>query len=192
MRRHVCVAGACGLVQVVRLEWDKSARGGQGARNRNAVPVVFEVPADLLPGAGEVVIIESHWSNDNAFSEPFRNRSRRVSVTEKFGFGCVTFAAELEGLSARYQYDRTYGGAPDRWYLNCASGEGNPPGRVLTARFGSWVRLCYNGRFSDNDNGTWWYEQITVNAAWFDGPPSGQVFVSSEPSQEFRALSELS
>jgi uncharacterized protein (TIGR03067 family) len=44
--RRVMAAAPCGLVQVIHLQWTKSARGGQEACARNAVPQAFDVAAD--------------------------------------------------------------------------------------------------------------------------------------------------
>jgi hypothetical protein len=53
------------------------------------------------------------------------------------------------------------------------------------------MRISSNGRFSDSDTGSWWYEQTTVNVAAFRGEPSGQVFVRSEPVRDLRLLEDL-
>lgn len=60
-----------GLVQMIHLRWDKSARGGQGSRDRNAVPSAFEIPARELVGSNEQLCINvSHWDGQNVFVEP--------------------------------------------------------------------------------------------------------------------------
>lgn len=57
MRDRATATSACGLVQVTRLCWDKSARGGQGARDRNAVPDALSVPADELRDLGGLLLV---------------------------------------------------------------------------------------------------------------------------------------
>jgi hypothetical protein len=163
VRNRATVAEPCGVVQVIHLGWDKSARGGQGARHRNAVPQAFAVPvADLAAASGHLCVGISQWAERNAFAEPFSIRKMRVAVTEEFSFKCVAVSRDLDGLQVRYQYNQADGGAPDRWYLNSSSVCGEP-GRLLVVRPGQWVRVCYNGRFSCIDSGAWWYEQTTVN-----------------------------
>lgn len=95
------------------------------------------------------------------------------------------------GLEVRYRYDQAIGGAPDRWFLNWPSEPGGSPGRSLMVAPGQWVRVCYDGRFSCIDSGNWWYEQVTVNVAWFGGDPDGRVFFDSEPSGKLMALAVL-
>lgn len=192
MRTRPLVLAPCGLVQVIRLTWDKAARGGQGARDRNAVPRAFEVPSDrMLAVGGQLHVEESHWSDRNSFAEPFASKHKRISVGEEYRFGCVTVSQHPDGLLVRYQYDRAHGGAPDRWFFNAARGYGESPGRSFVVHLGQWVRVCYNGRFSCWDSGRWGYQHVTVNVAWFGGEPSGQVFVTSQPVQELKALADL-
>ncbi len=192
MRRRAAVAEACGLVQVVRLHWDKSARGGQGARDRNAVPQAFAVPAsDLAEVGGHLCVSVTHWGERNAFAEPFSARRERVAVADGFAFGCGLVSPHPDGLQVRYQCNRADGGAPGRWFFNWSTGSVESPGRSLVVRPGHWVRVCYNGRFSCIDSGNWWYEQSTINVAWFGGEPDGRVFLDREPAEELRVLADL-
>jgi hypothetical protein len=192
MARKIPMPTPSGLVQIVRLQWDKSARGGQGARERSAVPQSFAIPATELTGNSAQLHVEtSTWSERNAFAEPFSTRRHSVAISEGLKYGCVSVSAHLEGLQVRFEYDQANGGAPDRWFFNCPSGVGELPGRILLVGPEKWVRVCYNGRFSCIDSGNWWYEQITINVAWFAGEPDGRVFVAREPSHDFRALADL-
>ncbi len=192
MRKRVVETDPCGLVQVVQLHWGKSSRGGQAARNRNAVPQAFAVPAaDLAAAGGHLCVSVTHWGERNAFTEPFLVRRERVAVADGFTFGCVGVSPHPEGLLVRYQYTRTDGGAPDRWFFNWFTVAGESPGRPLVVRPGQWVRVCYNGRFSCIDSGNWWYEQSTVNVVCFGGEPDGRVFIDREPAEELRVLADL-
>jgi hypothetical protein len=192
MPRRVAVVTACGLVQVVRLHWRKSARGGQGTRHRNAVPQAFIIPdAHLADLDGALCIDESHWGESNHFTEAFQSRWLRVPVVEGYAYGCVRIYSHADGVQIRYQYDRANAGAPDRWFFNTATGYGESPTRQLTVQPGQWARICYNGRFSCFDTGNWWYEQVTVNVAWFVGEPDGRIFVDTKPDCELRMMAHL-
>jgi hypothetical protein len=178
-------------VQVVRLDWTKAARGGEGARARTAVPAASEVSAADLIGAGGVLCVDaSHWGDRNAFAEPFRSDRRRVPLADGFVVGCVTVSVSAAGLQVGYRYEPATGGAPDRRAF-APAGHRESTTRTLLARDGEWVRVCYNGRFSDFDFGDWYYQQVTVNVAWFAGEPDRRVFLDREPAQELRALAEL-
>ena len=175
-----------GLVQVIHLGWDKSARGGPGAQKRSAVPFAFEVQeGHLRDSRGHLLIEVLRWRKDNDFSEPLESRHERAPLADGYRFGCVTVSPHLEGLSVRYRWDWYGGGAPDRRFLDIG-GNGD-----LVVRPGEWMRICSNGRFSDADTGSWWYEQTTVNVAAFAGEPSGRIFVDNEPVRDLRLLEDL-
>jgi hypothetical protein len=192
MARVATAKTGCGLVQVVRVRWTKAARGGDGARARNAVPAAFEVPA-LAPASTEGLLCVDtfHWDERNGFAEPLSTDRHQVPLVDGFSFGCVGVVADAEGLVVRYQYNRGNSGAPDQWFFNSESGYGESPGRTLLVRGREWARVCYNGRFSCLETGNWWYQQVTVNVAWFAGAADGRLFLDREPTQELRALAEL-
>jgi len=174
------------LVQVIQISWNKSARGGLGARRRNSVPLAFEVhDGHLRDVRGQLQTQVLFWGMDNDFSEPLESRYERAPLEDGYGFHCVTVSANPEGLAVRYRWDADHGGAPARPFLD-VGGNGD-----FLVRPGEWMRVCYNGRFSDADTGTWWYKQTTVNVAAFMGKPSGRVFVGSEPVRDLRLLSDL-
>lgn len=191
MTRRAAVSGNCGLIQVVRLSWTKAARGGEGARARSAVPAAFEVPAaDLIGAVGVLCVDASHWDERTDFAQPSRSERRRVPLADGFAVGCVTVAAQAEGLLVSYRYEPATGGAPDRRAYNPA-GHPEATTRSLLVHDGVWVRVCYNGRFSCRDSGGWWYEQVTANVAWFACEPAGQLFLDRAPTQELRELADL-
>ena len=182
MARRVPRTSPSGLVQIVRLHWGKSARGGQGARDRNAVAQSFTIPpAELAGNGGHLNIYTALWGERNAFAEPLVVRTDRVPVGEGFTDRCVSVYPHPDGLQVRFQYDSVNGGAPRRGLSS----------RVLVARPDQWVRVRYNGRFSYLYDGNWYYEQTTVNVAWFAAEPDGRVFVHGEPAQELQALANL-
>ena len=191
MARRVTACRRCGLVQVIRLRWTKSARGGEGARARSAVPLSFEVHPDAFAGAEEMLCAEVTDRGEREFAEPFATDRLRVPLADGLTLGCVSVAAAPEGLSVRFEYSRPAGGAPDRWPLNVPAGLGQTQGRTMAVRDGEWARVRYNGRFSCTDSGNWWYEQTTANVAWFEGEPDPRVFLDREPAAELSALADL-
>ena len=181
-----------GLIQIVGLRWEKSARGGQGSRDRNSVPRSFAISrAELTKCDDSLFIDASHWGEPNAFAEPMTSRRHRVALGDGFRYGCVSVSADSNGLRVRFQYDMGNGGAPDRSYLNWPADEGEVAGRVLLVGPGQWVRVSYNGRFAGRDDGNWYYEQTTLNVAWFESEPDGCAFVNHEPHRELNSLADL-
>ena len=191
MARQRVEAIRCGLVQVIHQHWTKASRGGEGARARASVPLVFEVSTTGLTGTGEALCVDViRWGEHNAFAEPHSTDRRLVSLADGYTFGCVRVTADTQGLQAFYRHDGTHGGAPER-HVRTPVGHYESLGRTLCIRDGEWARVCYNGRFSDHGTGHWWYQQVTVNVAWFAGRPDGQVFLKREPFQELRDLADL-
>ena len=187
MARRSSVNAASGLVQVIQLEWSKASRGGEGARARAKVPSAFEVPATSLDDCGGKLCVEVwEWGDGNAFSRPFEVRRLHAPSQTGFNFGCVSVSAADEAIRVHFLYASAIGGAPDRWHLNWPGADG-PAGRTLFVRNGAWVRVLYNGRFTDYDTGRWWYQQVTVNVAWFTDTPDGRIFVDQEPNQSLNA-----
>ncbi len=60
------------FIQIIDLEWDKSARSGELAARRNAVPTAFALPA-RPPGqssGGLINIEKQYWNHSNGFVRP--------------------------------------------------------------------------------------------------------------------------
>jgi hypothetical protein len=192
MTRRAAAAVRCGLVQAIRLRWTKAARGGEGARARCAVPTAFEVPAVDFVSAEDVLCVDvSQWGDKDTFAEPFSASRKRIALAEGTTFGCVTVSAEANGLRVSYQYNWAHAGAPDRSFKRHRSDDGEAPVRTVLVRDQEWVRVCYNGRFTCIHTGDWWYQQVTVNVAWFAGEPDWRVFLDQEPVREIRELADL-
>src|SRR5688572_21900124 len=98
MSRAGPVVASCGLVQVVHLTWGKSARGGEAARLRNAVPLAFSFPLDQKAEGGEHLHIQEwHWGEANGFVAPLRTRCHSRPVGKGFGVKGVSVAAQSAG-----------------------------------------------------------------------------------------------
>ena len=52
----------------------------------------------------------------------------------------------------------------------------------------TWNRLRWAERFSDFDSGNWWYEHTVVNLALFAGAVDSDIFLNSEPANQFVSL----
>jgi hypothetical protein len=179
-------------VQLVVLRWDKSARGGEGARMRSAVPAAFAVPEDRMADCGGQLVLDAlDWAGRNGYSAPARRRFERSSLDDGVRAGSVTVTLDPSGLRLRYEYDPLRDGAPRRQLKGSATGNREPLAHERIVRAGKWVRVRSNGRFSDVDTGEWSYQQVTVNVAWFEGPPDGEVFLRRAPDQEIRVLADL-
>ncbi len=167
------------LVQMIKVEWSKSSRGGQGARNRNSVPSALTIPDDLLGRwRGEILVDSSYWNEANDFARPNRRESERLPPDKVLRIGSVSIALRAEGS------DVVRG--PETLAIRFI-----PLSREIFMCRREWARVVFNSRFSCIDSGNWWYEQVIVNAGLFDGRPASSVFVESRPAWEFRRLTRL-
>lgn len=181
---------ACsGLVQVTNVTWTKMSRGGDLARVRSAVPVVY--PSEPHPiEEGNLSIIIRNWREHNEFKTPGERQDSHILLTP-FQIGCAEISTSTNSLRLRFHYSQDSCGAPDRSYLNWSADESATTGKTITVHPGEWVQLRYNGRFTDVDSGMWWYEETTINLACVVNTPAKNVFFSQQPKHQLQFLAEL-
>ena len=80
------------FIQIIDLEWDKSARSGELAARRNAIPTAFAVPArpPRLNDGGLINIEKQYWNHTNGFVRPIYFKQEQQSLTEKQNLGCIS------------------------------------------------------------------------------------------------------
>ncbi len=167
------------LVQVIKVEWTKSSRGGQGARDRNSVPSALAIP-DVLLGrwTREILVNTTHWSEANAFAHPNRRESERLPANKVLRIDPVSIALGDPELAIGLDHETLL----VRFV---------PVRREIVLMRGDWARVVFNARYACIDSGNWWYEQVTVNAGLFGERPPDSVFVETRPTTVFRHLSRL-
>jgi hypothetical protein len=169
------------FIQIIDLEWDKSARGGELAARRNAIPTSFAVPV-RPPGqnGGELINIEKqYWNHSNGFVRPAYFKQEQQSLTEKHNLGCISVYYLKGELKIIYTWDHTVG-APRR-----------PLTKKLMLPSNKWAQIRWNGRSSRVVLGAWWYKQATVNIGLFDGQVKEDIFVNTKPDLQFEQLASL-
>lgn len=97
-----------------------------------------------------------------------------------FALGCVTIDWSGEYVSATFRYTRSCGGAPDRNWAH----------QTFHPAIDAWCQFVYNGRFSPDWDGDWWYEKTVVNIGLFTRlTPS--VFMVDAPAHRYDASGRL-
>jgi len=166
-------------IQAICTCWDKSSRGGTDALPRNRVPEAVSFPPSAsAPKPGEYVVHRSTFTAKNGFAAP--TSSLGVTPYCPPNAGGITLALDDDALHVAYQWDRSQG-APERYSAKVDAFRLSP---------GQWGRVRYNGRLTDFDNGTWWYEKWVYNIGLFSSPPSS-VFVTTEPVKVFTQMAYL-
>ncbi len=168
------------FIQIIDLEWDKSARSGELAAKRNGVPTAFAVPACPPGQSGRLINIEKqNWDHSNGFVRPAYFKQEQQSLTEKQNLGCISVYYLKGELKVIYIWDHTVG-APRR-----------PLTKKLTLLSNQWAQIRWNGRSSRIVLGAWWYKQATVNIGLFDGQANEDIFVNTKPDLQFEQMASL-
>lgn len=166
------------IVQHIRIEWTKTARGGELAECRSRIPKALPLPACPMV----------YDKQDHYFAQ-------RLEFRE-----CDAFAKPRERLSTP-QIDIPYrtvnctvewkNGAPLVEYAYC-SGAPTQVGRPASwdVPRDAWIRVEYNGRFSGMDDGNWYYLHEIINVAFAEMEQT-DIFTALPPQSEFRRVSHL-
>lgn len=169
------------FVQIIDLEWDKSARSGELATRRNAIPTAFALPARPpgQSGYGLINIEKQYWDHSNGFVRPVNFEQEQQSLIEKQNLGCISVCYIKSELKIIYAWDHTVG-APRR-----------PLTKKLTLLSNQWAQIRWNGRSSRIILGAWWYKQVTVNVGLFDGQVNEDIFANTKPDFYFDQMASL-
>jgi len=161
------------LIQRIMTVWTKKSRGAPGSVRRNAVPDAVILPLRRFPQNDFVLLEHQITFHENT---GFENPSEAASVLQSLGeqnakrYGCVNVHSTVDGLQISWNYEPLDAGLPDRTRANWTS----------SLSLNRWVRVTYNGRYSLDWEGGWWYEKKVVNIGLFDNPTE-RVFLEANP-----------
>lgn len=166
------------LIQTIHLSWDKEARGGLAAAQRNSVAsaFVFSHLNSLTSENNAFLIEQQFWGQKNQFSQPVYCCYLNLKLDAPYISKCITVKYLEEVLKVEYKRNQQCG-APLA-----------PVAKSLTISLNQWIQIRWNGRFSDIDTGAWWYEQTTMNIGLFQEAVDCDVFTKSSPAVHFDQL----
>jgi hypothetical protein len=165
------------VIQHIVTKWDKSARGGENAVQRNAVPEAAKLSVAQWEGRGIEVLQQSLYYRWDRSVDPIE-RITTNPPARPIRIGCVVVEVAGEEVTAEFRYDRGCGGAPERGWAR----------KTMRVSQEMWVQMVYNGRFTGEDY--WWYEKHVVNVGLFERLSSG-LFTRCAPATRFEAMGEL-
>jgi len=118
------------------------------------------------------------FEHDVTFHErsKFEDPQEKSSTFESLGqqgckkYGCAEVRRTEGGLQVSWRYDPRDAGLPDR-----AMTKG-----ICSLGINSWARVVFNGRYSLDWEGGWWYEKKVINVGLFN-IPSETAFKDSAP-----------
>lgn len=168
-------------VQIINTRWTKLSRGGELAGARNRVPLVLPVQSTELKCG--VLSVQIFGFGERDFERPFWNKQQQLDLEPGLHFEHGAFSLDWDGQNAttNWQWSWWGVGAPEPEMFDRNLGRFRVPPD-------EWVRLRWQGRFSDMDGGRWWYERTVVNVARCD---EKLEVVSTEPSRLFEWLPHL-
>ncbi len=167
-------------VQIIRTIWTKQSRGAPGATARARVPLSLPVPPSVVR-RGELTV-EVHNFYEPNFARPLNSKSERLNLTENFVYKKGVFSLNWNGERALTAWQSSHVGAPTPPFA------AEKMGRLEVAP-DSCVRLHWQERLSDFDNGNWWYEKTVVNVARCDAEWNADFL--GEPARLFEWLPML-
>lgn len=181
------------VLQLIGIEWDKSARGGEGAALRARVPAGLPLPPELTSRTAEGVLVHQvRFSHTNGFEKPIAVSVEELPFDKKgiLRWGCVELEPGEGELVVRYRWSTWDGGAPQRSMYDAGGKEHPLRKQAFTLQPDQWGRLEYNGRFVDMDTGHWHYRQTRANVAFVDAIDP-DLFAGAEPPLSHRELADL-
>jgi hypothetical protein len=166
------------VVQQISVHWGKESRGGRAAQRRNAVPEAFSLP-EIAPVTDRFKLV-----HDTVYAWWDNNSKHKLSVEDfvphkTFYIGGLRIKPTEDIVSVTYSYALNCG-APVRTSI---------PRKVLSLTSGTWGRIIYNGRFSNNWTGSWTYEKNVFNIGYFDTPKKNAF--RGKPISIFSDLADL-
>ncbi len=170
------------VVQILITEWNKSGRGGPPAVERAKIPLGLLVPHHELSNEENAIVHQVTWRTwkENATLEP---TCQGALIRDRlYDIKAVRLQIEEDQLLVRWTASNV--GMPERSFL-----EGKNERRL---KDGQWVRVRWNGRFTDQDTGNWWYEAVTANISYFRSRrPESNLFLYTQPDCEIDRMAKL-
>lgn len=148
------------VVQDISMSWDKNSRGGKWAVLRNAVPDAL--PLKDIPVVDAPLTRIFHYADYGShtkYQKPGMRITAEAIVPEKwFHFPCTEVRVTDGQAVVEYSFRVDEGGMPDRYAYT----------RTYTLSVGDWMRIMFNGRFTDRDNRQWWWQKTILNIGLFE------------------------
>lgn len=164
------------VIQHIETVWTKRSRGGDGARQRNAVPAALDLPS--LSRDHLFVLHHATFHEHDSFARHDQLRSADAFADLKLRF--LTLSIDGAALHVRFQRDG----------FNAATPSPFPYKDPFVLEPRQWARLVYNGRFTAWNTGMWSYEKHVYNIGWFDKWAS-DAFERTRPCSEYREMARL-
>lgn len=163
------------VIQCISNGWLKKDRGGKGATLRNRIPEAVPLIGLPNPMPDATTLIRQYVPfgvNPHFRKQKAQVEIKTCTIHKWRTFDCVQVRAENNVLFIQYAGQN---GAPARF----------PYPVQLQLNTGDWVRVRYNGRFTDWE-GNWYYRKTVLNIGLFE-----KVARSSFLGEPTRTISDM-
>ncbi|MBD5112274.1 MAG: hypothetical protein HDT42_07055 [Ruminococcaceae bacterium] len=204
------------IIQTTTLTWFKSERGGKPAEVRNKFKWTF--PIGRIPDKSDECVLDerrlyqqngkiltiSEFNKAMGFPPPRVKSEPPVKIADLHVKNVEFTVIDSVAIRVDFSFDpQNHNGAPHRHGHNKDFNNPDSPlcGKdvlnetAFTLSEGQMGQIAYNARFSDWDNGEWWYEQTVINVANArspgDTPFRKNIFLSGGFDYIYKQLENL-
>lgn len=166
--------------------WTKASRGGRMAVLRQRIPKRLSLPEWV--GVPEMLWHSVEFAEVTGFSAPVQ-RSIKAVTGEELERSLDLSVVPREERQVEFTF-RASPGAPQCRFADKA-GRPIPAEYRVVLKPTQWVSFERNIRLVDWDEGSWWYEHWTINAAVTDSVQSAQFFLVQPPLRQYSLKARL-
>ncbi len=184
------------LIQHINFHWDKSCRGGAGAVLRSHYPKAAVLPEEYFSyySVGVPVHYKGLLQKTDGIHilkdcrDIKKPRNDNTIRSDPFEISFKNNKAEVY-----YRYDLHHGALPERKKYDPAVSSYIPLCELaFELEQGDYGRAVCNGRFTDWDTGSWWYETDILNIMLIsDSALSPDIFLVNEPNKNYSQTAML-
>jgi hypothetical protein len=184
--REECLDDSMILIQSIHTIWTKASRGGRMAALRQRIP--RRLPLPEWGGSPALLWHSVEFAEVAGFSAPV-HRSIKAVTGEELERSLDLSVVLREQGEVEFTF-RASPGAP-QWRFADKAGRPIPAECRAVLEPTEWVSFERNTRLVDWDQGSWWYEHWTINAAVTDSAPSAQFFLVQPPLRQYSLKARL-
>ena len=164
------------VIQHIYCRWTKASRGGEGARQRNSIPLAVRLPLSNLDFP--FILHAALFAEDHNFVQ--RDSFKTAATFYRLDVRDLGINVDTECATIRFYRDP----------YNAARSSRYPFQDVFTLKQRDWVQIQFNGRYADGHDSNWWYRYSTYNIGYFDEYDE-DVFIATKPSHNFSEMAKL-
>lgn len=181
------------LTQHIKVHWDKGLRGAPYSTARNQMPKAYDLPRGFFDDnpvgypAHYVYLVQAQ----SGFSERM-NRKDTMTEYENIRIGAMEMIHQGDAYELRYRYDLHRAIPARNKYDPQISMYVGLDEVAMTLGPHEYGRIIYNGRYTDYDTGSWYYNIDIMNIINLSEEKTPlHIFTSKEPDKSYHQIAFL-